>query len=288
MKRLLYIVISILSLSANAQDRALLIGISNYQEGTSWGKIHSHNDIALLQQVLPNTCKVTTLCDSEATYQGIINAIDQLIKETHPGEQILFHFSGHGQQMLTNDPNEPDLLDEALIPYDAPMVRTSMYRGERHLIDNQLDSLITLLRTKAGHNGLVVVSLDACHSGDSNRGGNSEDEEEYTRGTSEIFGLNEVSIDSMYTIYKHCDKVDKTPLPHSKSMAHTIYLSACMPFSVSYEIKDSGKFYGPLTYSISKAYTSHSFASIKEWLHATEECMKKEILQEPYIIDTLD
>ena len=274
-------------MSANAQDRALLIGISNYQEGTGWSKIHSQNDIALLQQVLPNTCEVTTLCDSEATYQGIINAINQLIKETHPGEQILFHFSGHGQQMLTNDPNEPDLLDEALIPYDAPMIRTSTYRGDHHLVDNQLDSLITLLRTKAGNNGLVIVSLDACHSGDSNRGGDFEDEDEYTRGSSEIFGFNEISIDSMYTIYKHWDKVDKTPLPHSKSMAHTIYLSACMPFSVSYEIKENGEFYGPLTYAISKAYASHSFSSIKEWLHTIEEYMKKEVQQNPYIISTL-
>ena len=287
MKKLLYIIIGILSLSVNAQDRALLIGISTYQEGTDWGKIHSHNDIVLLQRVLPNTCKVTTLCDSEATYQGITHAIGQFIQDTRPGEQVLLHFSGHGQQMLTNDPNEPDLLDEALIPYDAPMIRTSTYRGERHIVDNHLDSLITLLRTKAGNNGLVVVSLDACHSGDSNRGGDSEDEDEYTRGSSEIFGFNEISIDSMYTIYKHWDKVDKTPLPCSNSMAHTIYLSACMPFSISYEIKDSDKFYGPLTYSISKAYASHSFSTIKEWLHATEEYMHKEVQQEPYIISTL-
>lgn len=286
MKKLLYIIIGILSLSVNAQDRALLIGISTYQEGTDWGKIHSHNDITLLQRVLPSTCKVTTLCDAEATYQGITHAIDQFIQDTRPGEQVLLHFSGHGQQMLTNDPNEPDLLDEALIPYDAPMIRTSTYRGERHLVDNHLDSLITLLRTKAGNNGLVVVSLDACHSGDSNRGGDSEDEDEYTRGSSEIFGFNEISIDSMYTIYKHWDKVDKTPLPCSNSMAHTIYLSACMPFSISYEIKDSDKFYGPLTYSISKAYASHSFSSIKEWLHSIEEYMKKEVQQNPYIIST--
>ena len=287
MKKLLYIIIGILSLSVNAQDRALLIGIYTYQEGTDWGKIHSYNDISLLQRVLPSTCKVTTLCDAEATYQGITHAIDQFIQDTRPGEQVLLHFSGHGQQMLTNDPNEPDLLDEALIPYDAPMIRTSTYRGERHLVDNQLDSLVSLLRTKAGHNGLVVVSLDACHSGDSNRGGDSEDENEYTRGTSEIFGFNEISIDSMYTIYKHWDKVDKTPLPCSNSMAHTIYLSACMPFSVSYEIKDSGKFYGPLTYAISKAYASHSFSSIREWLHSIEEYMKKEVQQNPYIISTL-
>lgn len=288
MKRLLYIIIGILSLAANAQDRALLIGISNYQEGTGWSKIHSNNDIALLQRVLPNTCKVTTLCDSAATYQGITHAIGQLIADTRPGEQVLLHFSGHGQQMLTNDPNEPDLLDEALIPYDASVIRSSQYRGEHHLVDNQLDSLVTILRTKAGTSGLVVVSLDACHSGDSNRGGNSEDEEEYTRGTSEIFGLNTVSVDSMYTIYKHCDKVDKTPLPNTPSMAHTIYLSACMPFSVSYEIKENGEFYGPLTYAISKAYASHSFSSIKEWLHSIEEYMQKEVQQEPYIIDTLN
>ena len=288
MKKLLYIIVGILSLSVNAQDRALLIGISTYQEGTDWGKIHSHNDIVLLQRVLPNTCKVTTLCDSEATYQGITHAIGQFIQDTRPGEQVLLHFSGHGQQMLTNDPNEPDMLDEALIPYDAPMIRTSTYRGERHLVDNQLDSLITLLRAKAGNNGLVVVSLDACHSGDSNRGGDSEDEDEYTRGSSEIFGFNEIPIDSMYTIYKHWDRVDKTPLPCSNSMAQTIYLSACMPFSVSYEIKENGEFYGPLTYAISKAYASHSFSSIKEWLHSIEEYMKKEVQQDPYIINTLD
>lgn len=287
MKRLLYIIISILSLSANAQDKALLIGISNYQEGTGWGKIHSHNDIALLQRVLPSSCKVTTLCDSEATYQGIINAINQLIVDTKSGERILFHFSGHGQQMITDDPNEPDLLDEALIPYNAHRKCTSTYRGEYHLVDNQLDSLVSLLRTKAGSNGLVVVSLDACHSGDSNRN-IYKDEEKYPRGILEIFGENEISTDKKRVIYAHRKIGDKTPLPNSENMAHAIYLSACMPYRPSFEINKNGIFYGPLTYSISKAYASHSFSSIKEWLHFIEKYMLKEIKQEPYIIDTLD
>ena len=286
MKKLLYFIIGVLTLSVNAQDRALLIGISNYQAGTGWGKIHSHNDIALLQRVLPNTCKITTLCNSEATYQGIINAIDQLIQETHFGEQVLFHFSGHGQQMLTNDPNEPDLLDEALIPYDAPMMRTSMYRGECHLIDNQLDSLITLLRTKAGHNGLVVVSLDACHSGDSNRGGDSEDEE-YTRGTSEIFGLDSESEEVENAIYKNWGKVEQTNLS-KEDIADVAYISACQPHLKSKEIERESTYYGPLTYAISKAYASHSFSSIREWLHSIEKYMQHNIKQEPYIIDTLE
>lgn len=285
MKKLLYIIIGILSLSVNAQDRALLIGISTYQEGTDWGKIHSHNDISLLQRVLPNTCKVTTLCDAEATYQGITHAIDQFTQDTRPGDQVLLHFSGHGQQMLTNDPNEPDLLDEALIPYDAPMIRTSTYRGERHIVDNQLDSLITRLRTKAGNNGLVVVSLDACHSGDSNRGGDSEDEDECTRGTSEIFGLNCISEEVVNAVYKNWGKVEQTNLS-KENIADVAYISACQPHLKSKEIEREGTYYGPLTYAISKAYASHSFSSIREWLHSIEEYMKKEVQQNPYIIST--
>lgn len=282
MKRLLYITIGILSLSVNAQDRALLIGISEYQEGTGWGKIHSHNDIALLQRVLPNTCKVTTLCDSKATYQGITHAIDQFIQDTRPGEQVLLHFSCHGQQMLTNDPNEPDLLDEALIPYDAPMNRTSTYRGERHLVDNQLDSLITLLRAKSGSNGLVVVSLDACHSGDPNRG-----RKEHIRGTSEIFGLDDKSEEIKNAIFDNWGKVGSTNLPKG-DIADAVYISACQPHLKSKEIKRESTYYGPLTYAISKAYASQTFSSIREWQHIIEEYMQKEVKQEPYIISTLN
>lgn len=295
MKRLLYVIIGILSLSANAQDRALLIGISNYQEETGWSKIHSHNDIALLQQVLPNTCKITTLCDSEATYQGIINAIEQLIKEIHPGEQILFHFSGHGQQMLTNDPNEPDLLDEALIPYDAPMIRTSTYGGERHLIDNQLDSLVTLLRTKSGVKGLVVVSIDACHSGGTHREPRSNDlenEEKHARCAKnpfDIFGLNTISSDSAKTIFLHLAETEQPILSNSNNTADIVYLSACQPYQVSYEVKENGFFYGPLTYAISRAYSSYTLSSIKNWISTIKEYYKqKRIDQKPYIINTLN
>lgn len=282
MKRLLYIIIGILSLSVNAQDRALLIGISEYQEGTGWGKIHSYNDITLLQRVLPNTCKVTTLCDSEATYQGITQAIDQFIQDTRFGEQVLLHFSGHGQQMLTNDPNEPDLLDEALIPYDAPMTRTSTYRGERHLVDNQLDSLITLLRAKAGSNGFVVVTLDACHSGDPNRG-----RKEYIRGTSDIFGLDHKSEEIKNAIFDNWGKVGSTNLTKG-NIADVVYISACQPHLKSKEIKRESTYYGPLTYAISKAYASQTFSSIREWQHTIEEYMQQSIKQEPYIIGTLD
>jgi hypothetical protein len=283
MKRLLYIIIGILSLSVNAQDRALLIGISEYQKGTYWEKIHSYNDIALLQQVLPNTCKVTTLCDAEATYQGIIQTISQFIQDTRYGEQVLLHFSGHGQQMLTDDPNEPDLLDEALIPYDAPRTSTSTYRGERHLVDNQLDSLTTLLRAKAGGDGLVVVSIDACHSGGTHRG------KCLSRGTRNFFGRNTISPDSARNIDLHLTKnVEQPTLSKSNNTADLVYLSACLPYEVIYEVKENGEFYGPLTFAISKAYASHSFLSIKEWLHAIEEYMKKEVQREPYIIDTLD
>ncbi|MBQ7946281.1 MAG: caspase family protein [Bacteroidales bacterium] len=288
MKKLLCAIICIMSLSAIAQDKALLIGVSTYQDGSGWGKIHSYNDINLLRESLPETCAITTLCDSDATYQGIITAVKQLIKNSCIGDQVLLHFSGHGQQMISSDPNESDLLDEALIPYDAPRIRSNTYNGEKHLVDNEIEGLVNELRSSVGSKGLVVVTVDACHSGDSHRGGESDEEEVFVRGTPEIFGLNTISKDSMYTIYQHQDKVDYVSLCSKDSVADVVYISACMPYDTSTEVKDNGVSYGPLSYSMANAYGVFDFDSIKEWTQSIDSYMRITIKQKPYIVSTLE
>ena len=119
--RLLYLLILFLLIPTEslAYKRALLIGVSNYPNESGWCKLASCNDIALLKEALSEINDITCLVDENATKKGIDGALKKMIRDAQPGDTILVHFSGHGQQMLTSDPLEDDNLDEAFIPYDA-------------------------------------------------------------------------------------------------------------------------------------------------------------------------
>lgn len=58
--------------------------------------------------------------------QNIIDGWRWLIERANTGDQIFFHYSGHGSQALSSDPNEPDGYDETLVPCDS---RTTDDRG---------------------------------------------------------------------------------------------------------------------------------------------------------------
>ena len=171
MKRLLTISLMFLTLFCSAQQRrALLVGIANYPEESGWRKIHADNDVRLLDSILSKTFCVRSIVDKQATLDDILKELSYLRKSTSQGDTVLISFSCHGQQMFAIDNNtEADSLDEALIPYDAKAKYSSHYQGEKHLRDDILSESITNIREKAGANGLVVVLLDACHSGDSFR-----------------------------------------------------------------------------------------------------------------------
>ena len=103
-------------------------------------------------------------------------------------DELYIHFSGHGQQVTDVSGDEPDGLDEALIPYDAAIeYGRNGYKGQNHILDDELGVWLEALRESVGPKGVIVVALDACHSGDATRG--EEDEQEHVRGTSEIFGM---------------------------------------------------------------------------------------------------
>ena len=64
-----------------------------------------------------------------------------------------------------------DGFDEALVPYDASSFYTKdKYKGENHLIDDELGQLLHRLRQKVGNTGDIIVTIDACHSGTATRG----------------------------------------------------------------------------------------------------------------------
>lgn len=153
---------------------ALLIGIGNYPEESGWAAIHGNNDIPiiynnLIRQGFPES-QIITLTDAQATRDNIVSAFGKLSGTLNPGDIVYVHFSGHGQQVTDLDGDEEDGFDEAWIPYDADKkYQPGVYEGEKHLLDDELNVLLTKLRLRVGVKGKIIVVSDACHSGSGSR-----------------------------------------------------------------------------------------------------------------------
>lgn len=171
MKRLV-LVFAMLWVATNmlATKYALIIAVGKYAPNTGWSATSAINDVKLLKPSLEKAgFVVTTLVDSQATHEGITIALNRLIRKVKAGDQVYLHFSGHGQQLKNPRSNEPDKLDEAMVPYDAGLYYSKTNYGQKHLRDKELNLYITRLRTKLKRNGMLLVALDACHSGDATR-----------------------------------------------------------------------------------------------------------------------
>lgn len=256
-KLLIFAIFTLISTICSAQQRrALLIGIANYPSESGWRTIHSDTDVKLLKDLLSPTYEVKSLIDSQATYNNITKKLDELSVLTSKGDTILLLFSCHGQQMLGSD--EPDSLDEALIPYDAISKYSNKYKGENHLRDNELSNKIDKIRNRAGKNGLVVVLLDACHSGDSFRGDN-ENEQNY-RGGYPVFGERAECI-----VPRQKELKSIVNLPASDALADVIYIGACQSYQINEEvITQNNTWCGSLTLAFKDSFEKFGFLNLNK------------------------
>jgi hypothetical protein len=108
----------------NMKNKALLVGINKYPDSRNElrGCI---NDILDMEHLIAETNKVYAkqnikkLTDRQATKKEIVSQIKWLVEGAAPGDQLLFHYSGHGAQAPTLSPKlETDGLDEIICPYD--------------------------------------------------------------------------------------------------------------------------------------------------------------------------
>ncbi|MCW1966926.1 MAG: caspase family protein, partial [Anaerolineae bacterium] len=147
---------------------ALLVGI-NY-EGTAIRQLSGCvNDVKamkrfLIEQMGVPDKQIKMLTEKEAKRATIIKTFKEFLIENQDipkGAQILFHFSGHGSQMLSRSKSEPDGRDETIVPYDS---RTS---NVYDIPDKTLAGLLDKLAKQKGNN--ITVVLDCCHSGSGTR-----------------------------------------------------------------------------------------------------------------------
>lgn len=139
--------------------RALLVGI-NYV-GTPYELYGCINDaknmMAQLQGYFPACSQYKLITDEtpeKPTRAVILAAIDWLVSGLRPGENVMFHYSGHGGQVRDTNGDEVTGLDSCIYPVNDGRLET--------IIDDELRSLLAV-KIPTGSKCFVV--LDACHSG---------------------------------------------------------------------------------------------------------------------------
>ena len=151
--------------------RALVIGLGE-QLDKNWAKINGDKDVPYVTQML-RKCgykDITTLVNKQATKSGIVSAFNTLTSRCKKGDIVYIHYSGHGQQVSdVNGDEKSDNWDESWIPYDAYLQPCKNDNGDKHLIDDEIVFLLNGIKNKIGSKGKLLVVVDACHSGDSDR-----------------------------------------------------------------------------------------------------------------------
>jgi len=217
----------VLGQTIHAAKRALVIGIGQ-QEDHRWAKINGDKDVPYVTKMLKKAKydDIRTIVNQQATKAGIVSAFKSLNDSCHAGDIVYIHFSGHGQQVtdVNGDEGAKDTYDEAWIPYDAYFKYSNYYKGENHLVDDEVNVLLSGIRERIGNNGKLLVVVDACHSGDSDRGVG-----EVVRGTADKFIIP----------IKKRGRAKKAP-------TQWLTLSACTDKQVNTEMKDMAV--GKLTY----------------------------------------
>lgn len=232
-------------------NRALIVTIGNYPPASGWESIHANNDQIYILDLLTSkgypSENITLLTDSLATKTNVTEAFAKLFKEVQAGDAVFLHFSCHGQQMMDDNGDEEDGLDESMVMYDAGYKYIpGKYEGENHLRDDELGVWIDKLRRKAGKEGRVTVTLDACHSGTANREEMEfiKEYKEYVRGTTAIFAPEN------YVPKPGKHQELSLRLKNEKGKATVAVFSACTAELTNYEYYDYQRsmYVGKLTY----------------------------------------
>jgi hypothetical protein len=161
------------------KNKALLVGINKYPNPSNElrGCI---NDILDMEHFIAEKNKVyqkeniKKVTDKDATKAGIIKNIEWLLAGAQAGDQLLFHYSGHGAQAPTHYPHlEADGMDEIICPYDFDGSSETAFR------DKEFAHLFAAI-PKGVH--FVWIS-DSCHAEDLSRDPQEPNMEEATGNT---------------------------------------------------------------------------------------------------------
>lgn len=270
--------LSLLMICSHAQAitrRALLVGISDYGASANassdqWGNIHGANDVELVSKTLKlQDFRITTITNKNATARRIRKELITLSKSCRKGDVVYIHFSCHGQPFEDMEPfDEEDGWDESIIPYDASKVYIKgKYEGAHHILDDELHVIFQRIRQAIGTTGFLCVVIDACHAGGSQRGDDFDDDEPICRGTKQAFSPNGKAYRPRINSNGHF------VIQSDGKTGNIVILEACRSYQSNYEIKQDGKYYGPLSYYVNKALSIYSLVPNQKWVQEVKQWM---------------
>jgi len=229
------------------KNKALLVGINKYPNPSNElrGCI---NDILDMEHFISTanaaTSKMYTtenikkLTKSHATKKEIVHQIKWLLEGAEPGDQLLFHYSGHGAQIPTLHATiEQDGLDEIICPYDYDGTAATTLR------DKEFAQLFAGI-PKGVH--FVWIS-DSCHAEDLSR----DIKQEETTIYRQFHGVMPFVL----------DKLIETPIADIATITAPLngaLLSACASHELSADAYINNRFNGAFTHYLIKNLMQYS------------------------------
>jgi Caspase domain len=152
---------------------ALLVGINRYDD-PKWVSLNGAiYDTQLQKELLIhrfgfNPSDIHILPESDATRQNILQAFDEyLIKSAKPGDVVVFHFSGHGSQVVDTDKVFTKGRVSTIVPIDGDLPTGYPKKGGN--VQDITGHTLWLLMQAINTENLTFV-LDSCHSGGARKG----------------------------------------------------------------------------------------------------------------------
>lgn len=150
-------------------QKALLVGINLYKPPGGPNLNGCVNDVNLMaktlsqHKIVPITpANMHFLTNDKATRANILKELQWLVAGAKPGDVLIFHYSGHGSQVVDihGELEELDKKDETICPHD--------YAAAGMIEDDDLRKIFSVLPSGEPAVNLEVF-LDSCHSGTGTR-----------------------------------------------------------------------------------------------------------------------
>ena len=146
-------------MSVSGTKRALLIGI-NYLTSPTVRLNGCLNDVVNIENMLMDAygykqSNIIVLRDDDPSHMptrnNILLALQNIVAVSAANDEIWVHYSGHGTQSIDKNGDEPDGLDEAIVPVD--------YLTAGMISDDILYDFVKNVKCRA------FFGFDSCHSG---------------------------------------------------------------------------------------------------------------------------
>ncbi len=147
-----------------SQRWALLVGINQYPNLAPRYQLHGCvNDVELMADILQKNfgfpqSHITVLLNGDATRDGILAVLNTLANNVAKDDIVVLVYSGHGSQITDREGDEPDGLDETIVPYDSGRAP----HENRDITDDEIYAWLLKVTKQTSY---ITLLFDCCHSG---------------------------------------------------------------------------------------------------------------------------